>query len=122
MSTMVLPTGWAKHRSDGSVVTWIYAAHTTALPYLVIFKATDGTPTSKYQIKGVLGHDPSGLSVGDVIPNSIVETNIRQVNDMVGGDRVKFNTLLTDIGTIIAQSNFQDDLEQNALPYEGNQV
>jgi hypothetical protein len=122
MSTMVLPIGWIKHRSDGGVVTWAYAAHLTALPYLVIFKATDGTPTSKYQIKGVLGHDPSGLTYGDTVPNSIVEVNIRQVNDMIAGDRTKFDALINDIGDIISQPAFQADLKMNSLPYEGNQV
>jgi hypothetical protein len=118
---MVLPTGWTKHRSDGGVVTWAYASHLTALPYLVIFKATDGTPTSKYQIKGVLGHDAAQPATTGV-PNSLVEVNIRQVNDMSSGDRTKFDAMINDIGDILSQPAFQADLVMNSLPYEGNQV
>jgi Pyruvate/2-oxoacid:ferredoxin oxidoreductase gamma subunit len=118
---MVLPISWELHRHGDGQVTWKRGGHTSAKANIVIFKAIDGSPTSKYQIKGVLGHDPDAAGPGDVLPNSIVEVNIRQVSDMTTLDRTVFNTFLDEIGDLISSSEFQADLNGQALPYESNQ-
>jgi len=105
MADYQLPAGSKYAGSTGvNQVQFTRSGHTAALPRLAIFKKRDanGKPTSEYNV--MLVHAVEGAD--NVVRNCIAEFHLRNVS---GQDAATIKSLVGSLGTMLSNTDFQDD-------------
>lgn len=106
MADYILPSGSKFFGSTGvDQVQFIRTGHTADLPRLAVFKRRQakGGPTWDYTVSLVQGAPPDSQGV---VRNTLVEFHCRGVT---GQDNTAIKALLTVLGTMLTNADFQDD-------------